>query len=212
MLITPDGSVRQVAENIAFANGMAVTPDNRTLIVAESHANRLTAFDIAEDGGLSNRRVWADLDGFPDGVCLDAEGTAWYADCPHRPGAERRGASTWHGLALLHLRQTLIVGDIGLHTQPGNGLLRVEARPLVGRLDDRHDIVDGRLVFPFDNGDQVELTRTRKLLEHEILDEALLQAQQFMRCPDLAKDFFTGLGRNDEFVDLNTAASASLSI
>lgn len=84
VLITPDGSVRQVAENIAFANGMAVTPDNITLIVAESHANRLTAFDIAEDGGLSNRRVWADLDGFPDGVCLDAEGTAWYADVPNK--------------------------------------------------------------------------------------------------------------------------------
>ncbi|TGR72843.1 SMP-30/gluconolactonase/LRE family protein, partial [Mesorhizobium sp. M2D.F.Ca.ET.223.01.1.1] len=53
VLITRDGLVRQVAENIAFANGMAVTPDNRTLIVAESHANRLTAFDLAADGGLS---------------------------------------------------------------------------------------------------------------------------------------------------------------
>lgn len=65
VLITPDGSVRQVAENIAFAHGMAVTPDNRTLIVAESHANRLTAFDIAEDGGLSNRRVWPISMAFP---------------------------------------------------------------------------------------------------------------------------------------------------
>jgi len=84
VLITPDGKVRQVAEDIAFANGMAVTPDNRTLIVAESHANRLTAFDIAEDGGLSNRRMWADLDGFPDAICLDAEGAAWYADVPNK--------------------------------------------------------------------------------------------------------------------------------
>lgn len=84
VLITTDGKVRQVAENIAFANGMAVTPDDKTLIVAESHANRLTAFDIAEDGGLSNRRIWADLDGFPDGICLDAEGAAWYADVPNK--------------------------------------------------------------------------------------------------------------------------------
>ncbi|MGX5849931.1 SMP-30/gluconolactonase/LRE family protein [Mesorhizobium sp. PL10] len=84
VLITPDGKVRQVAENIAFANGMAVTPDNSTLILAESHANRLTAFDIAVDGSLSNRRVWADLDGFPDGICLDAEGAAWYADVPNK--------------------------------------------------------------------------------------------------------------------------------
>jgi sugar lactone lactonase YvrE len=82
VLITPDGIVRQVADTIAFANGMAVTPDNKTLIVAESHANRLTAFDIAANGSLGNRRVWAELDGFPDGICLDDEGAAWYADVP----------------------------------------------------------------------------------------------------------------------------------
>src|SRR5205807_8906460 len=64
-LVTPDGSARQVADGIAFPNGMLVTPDDSTLIVAESYAKRLTAFDVAEDGGLSNRRVWADLD---DGV------------------------------------------------------------------------------------------------------------------------------------------------
>ncbi|MFB9983179.1 SMP-30/gluconolactonase/LRE family protein [Mesorhizobium kowhaii] len=84
VLITPDGAIRQVAENIAFANGMAITPDNRTLIIAESHANRLTAFDIVADGSLANRRVWADLDGFPDGICLDAEGAVWYADVPNK--------------------------------------------------------------------------------------------------------------------------------
>jgi sugar lactone lactonase YvrE len=85
VLITPAGEVRQAAENIAFANGMAVTPDNRTLIIAESHANRLTAFDIGEDGGLSGRRVWADLGtDYPDGIALDAEGCVWYADVPNR--------------------------------------------------------------------------------------------------------------------------------
>jgi sugar lactone lactonase YvrE len=75
-LVTPDGSVRQVADGIAFPNGMVVTPDNSTLIVAESFAGRLTAFDIAADGDLSNRRVWADGIG-PDGICLDAEGAVW---------------------------------------------------------------------------------------------------------------------------------------
>jgi sugar lactone lactonase YvrE len=75
-LVTPDGSVRQVADGIAFPNGMAVTPDNSTLIVAESFAQRLTAFDIADDGSLSNRRVWADGVG-PDGICIDAEGAVW---------------------------------------------------------------------------------------------------------------------------------------
>jgi sugar lactone lactonase YvrE len=75
-LVTPDGSVRRVADGIAFPNGMVVTPDNSTLIVAESFARRLTAFDIAEDGGLSNRRVWADGVG-PDGICMDADGAIW---------------------------------------------------------------------------------------------------------------------------------------
>ena len=60
---------------------MAVTPDNATLIVAESYADRLTAFDIAADGTLPNRRVWADLPGdHPDGICLDSDGAVWYAD------------------------------------------------------------------------------------------------------------------------------------
>jgi len=84
-LVRPDGSVRQVADGIEFGNGMAVTPDNSTLIVAESYGNRLTAFDIAPDGGLSGRRVWAALgDDFPDGICLDAEGAVWYASVPGR--------------------------------------------------------------------------------------------------------------------------------
>lgn len=84
-LVTHDGAVRQVADDIAFGNGMAVTPDNHTLIVAESFANRLSAFDIGPDGNLANRRVWAELgDGAPDGICLDAEGAIWYADVPNR--------------------------------------------------------------------------------------------------------------------------------
>jgi sugar lactone lactonase YvrE len=84
-LVSPDGSARQVADGIAFPNGMLVTADNSTLIVAESYARRLTAFEIAADGGLSNRRVWADLgDGVPDGICMDAEDAVWYADVPNK--------------------------------------------------------------------------------------------------------------------------------
>ena len=84
-LVTADGAARQVADEISFANGVAVTPDNATLIIAESYASRLTAFDIAPDGSLSRRRVWADLGGgVPDGICLDAEGALWYADVPNQ--------------------------------------------------------------------------------------------------------------------------------
>ena len=80
-LVTPDGAVRQVAHGLAFPNGMAITADNRTLIVGESWASRLTAFELANDGGLSNRRVWADTPGdHPDGISIDADGAIWYAD------------------------------------------------------------------------------------------------------------------------------------
>lgn len=84
-LITPDGSAGVVATDLAFPNGMAVTADNATLVVADSYRHQLVGFDIAPDGTLSNRRVWADLaDDAPDGICLDAEGAAWYADVPHQ--------------------------------------------------------------------------------------------------------------------------------
>jgi sugar lactone lactonase YvrE len=85
LLVTPHGQANAQAEGFAFPNGMAVTPDNGTLILAESHAHRLTAFDIAVDGSLSNRRVWAELGGgTPDGICIDETGAVWYADVPNR--------------------------------------------------------------------------------------------------------------------------------
>jgi sugar lactone lactonase YvrE len=77
-LVTPDGEAREGADGLGFPNGMVVTPDNATLIVAESFARRLTAFDIAADGSLTNRRVWADVTG--DGICMDAEGAVWCSD------------------------------------------------------------------------------------------------------------------------------------
>ena len=75
-LVTPDGAAREVANELAFPNGMVITPDNKSLVVAESFAACLTAFDIADDGTLANRRVWADGVG-PDGICLDADGCIW---------------------------------------------------------------------------------------------------------------------------------------
>jgi sugar lactone lactonase YvrE len=84
-LVAADGSARQVADGVAFPNGMVVTADDSTLILAESYGRRLTAFDIAADGSLANRRVWADLgDGVPDGICLDADGAVWYGDVPNK--------------------------------------------------------------------------------------------------------------------------------
>ena len=79
--VAPGGAVDLVADGLAFPNGIAITPDNATLIVAESYANRLTAFDIATDGHLENRRVWAETpEDHPDGICMDVDGAVWYAD------------------------------------------------------------------------------------------------------------------------------------
>ena len=79
--IDPDGAVTRAADELSFPNGTIITPDGRTLIVAETLAHRLTAFDVAADGALSNRRLFAALDScFPDGICLDAEGAVWVAD------------------------------------------------------------------------------------------------------------------------------------
>jgi sugar lactone lactonase YvrE len=81
VLVTPDGTVTPVADGLAFPNGMAITADGSTLIVAESYAEQLTAYAIAADGTLSARRVWATTPGeHPDGICLDAAGAVWYAD------------------------------------------------------------------------------------------------------------------------------------
>jgi sugar lactone lactonase YvrE len=85
VLVTPDGNARIVAEDLYFPNGTVITPDDQTLIVAETWGNRLTAFDIESDGTLKNRRIWAKLEGiYPDGICLDGEGAIWVA-APH-PG------------------------------------------------------------------------------------------------------------------------------
>lgn len=91
LLVTPEGSARIVADGLAFPNGMVITPDGQTLIVAESYAARLTVFTIEGDGSLSHRRVWAQFDEgaggehiAPDGMCLDAEGAVWVASPPTR--------------------------------------------------------------------------------------------------------------------------------
>jgi sugar lactone lactonase YvrE len=89
-VVLPGGEARVVADDVAFPNGMAVTADGATLVVADSYRHQLVGFAIGDDGDLSGRRVWADLGrpdatgDSPDGICLDASGAAWYADVPHQ--------------------------------------------------------------------------------------------------------------------------------
>ncbi|MFZ0226288.1 MAG: SMP-30/gluconolactonase/LRE family protein [Mycobacterium sp.] len=85
VLVTPAGTVRTVADDLAFPNGMAISADGETLILAESYANRLTAYDIADNGDLAGRRTWAKVgDDHPDGICIDTDGAVWYADVGNR--------------------------------------------------------------------------------------------------------------------------------
>jgi sugar lactone lactonase YvrE len=79
--VDPDGALHEAADELIFPNGTVITPDGKTLVVGETFASRMTAFDIAPDGGLSNRRLWATLPeaAVPDGCCLDAEGAIWVA-------------------------------------------------------------------------------------------------------------------------------------
>jgi sugar lactone lactonase YvrE len=82
-VVRPDGSWAQVADDVWFPNGMAII-DETTLVVAESHADRLTAWTIGAGGTLADRRVWAEIGEAPDGICVDAEGAIWYATVPGR--------------------------------------------------------------------------------------------------------------------------------
>ena len=86
VMVTPEGEARIVAGELLFPNGTVITPDGGTLIVAESLGRRLTAFGVQDGGLLSNRRVWAELDVPPDGICLDAENCVWVA-APGNPGS-----------------------------------------------------------------------------------------------------------------------------
>jgi sugar lactone lactonase YvrE len=82
VLVTPDGSAQEVADGVLWPNGMALTDAGRTLLVADSGATQLLAYSVADDGCLSGRRVWAELEHAPDGICVDADGAAWVATVP----------------------------------------------------------------------------------------------------------------------------------
>ena len=146
VMVSPDGSVRVVADELMFPNGSVITPDGRTLVVAETAGLRLTAFDIAADGSLSNRRVWAQLDVMPDGICLDAAGCIWLA-VPTTPGGFLRVAEGGRVVDRLDLPDhggfaCMLGGADGLDLflceavhvspsmmQPGNGRIRVARAP-----------------------------------------------------------------------------------
>jgi sugar lactone lactonase YvrE len=82
--VAADGMVRVVADGLQWPNGMALVDGGRTLVVADSHAEQLVAFDVSDDATLTRRRVWAELEHAPDGICVDADGAIWVATVPGR--------------------------------------------------------------------------------------------------------------------------------
>ncbi len=146
LCVSPDGKVHVAARDLAFPNGMALTPDGRTLIVAETFGQRLSAFDVAHDGTLSRRRVFADLEGsYPDGLCLDAEGAIWVADARGNRVLrvmEGRGIVESISIGDQQCYACMLGGDDGrtlfLCTAPGTGPengARREARIRTARVD-----------------------------------------------------------------------------
>ena len=153
ILVRPDGTSRVVAEKMAFPNGSVITPDGRILIVGETFAARLTAFDIAEDGSLTRRRTWAQFDALgpwaeaegrvtPDGICLDAEGAIWVASFATSEVLRvREGGQVTHRIGVGPVpvacmlggpdRRTLFV----LITEPPEEPSLDEAEPWAGRIE-----------------------------------------------------------------------------
>jgi sugar lactone lactonase YvrE len=119
IMVTPEGKAQIVATDLIFPNGTVITLDGRELIVAETFASRLTAFDIKPDGSLSGRRVWAKLEDnmFPDGICLDAEGAIWTA-IAYRPEVIRvkMGGEVTHRISLSGQAFACMLGGIDRRT------------------------------------------------------------------------------------------------
>lgn len=118
ILVEPNGQARVVDDDLIFPNGTVITPDDKTLIVGETFGRRLTAFDIAEDGSLTNKRLWAKLPdkAVPDGICLDAEGGIWSAS-PSTNDCIRQieGGEVTHRIQLEQGAFACMIGDDKLY-------------------------------------------------------------------------------------------------
>lgn len=117
-LVRPDGTAGSVASGLAFPNGMLISPDGATLVVAESHASQLSSFDILDDGTLANKRVWAQVPGSaPDGICWAGDGDIWFADVPNRRCVlVREGGDIVDSVQLPHGCFACVLGGPGLST------------------------------------------------------------------------------------------------
>jgi sugar lactone lactonase YvrE len=141
VVISPEGEILQVVPDLAFPNGTVITPDGGTLIVGETMACRLSAFDVASDGTLSNRRVWAQLESiYTDGMCLDDDGQIWLANAiaPQclrvKEGGEITGVVTTTQISFACMLGGEDRRSLYVMTAPTSSRFRV-AGELVGRIE-----------------------------------------------------------------------------
>lgn len=130
LLVDPSGEARVVAEDLHFPNGMALTADGRTLIVAESYGKRLTAFDVDPDGSLRQRRVWVRFEEkgvAPDGICLGADGAIWMASPVSREVLRvREGGAITHRIATGEQATACAIGGGHLYVTTGRVMVTPE--------------------------------------------------------------------------------------
>lgn len=143
-IVHPDGRMAIAAEDMMFPNGAVITPDGRRLIVAESLSMALTEFDIAEDGSLSNRRLWAETGGvMPDGICLDAEEGVWFASINDGNFVRiEHGGKITHRIETPEGRQAW---DVTLGGDDGKTLFMLTSSPLGDTRDNRLVTRPGRI-------------------------------------------------------------------
>lgn len=160
-LVAADGSARQVAADIHFPNGMVITPDGSTLVVAESVAGRLTGFSIGADGSLTNRHVWAE-NVAPDGVCIDAEGAIW---CGAGDVRAMTGRETDPGGAAVRVREGGQILDRIEFDRPGFSYA-------LGGPQGRTLFIVGQEWRGFDQVDALTAERTGQVLSFEVTTPA----------------------------------------
>lgn len=148
--VPPNGEGRVAAEGLGFPNGMAITPDGKTLLVAESHAARISAFDVADSGNLSKWRVWADFaddeiaksaeQAFaPDGLCLDQEGAVWVASPSTKEVVRVREGG--------NITRRIPLNNIPLACELGGAERRTLFIPTIGSFDSSNSAAVGRIEY-----------------------------------------------------------------
>jgi sugar lactone lactonase YvrE len=137
ILVEKNGFAHAVGIDLLYANGMAITPNGQTLLVAETFAGRISAFNIATDGTLDCHRVWAPLSGLmPNGLCIDGEGAVWVASPMSGEVLRvREGGEILHRISITGNPTACVLGGDGGRTLFVTATKLISMRRRSGRID-----------------------------------------------------------------------------